>query len=883
MGGLRPVLVLLVAIGARTVVAEPTPPTLRLPEDARPVRYELDLTVDPTQTTFEGQVRIALTLAKSTSLLWLNATGLTILAASVEVSGKSLPARSVPGGEDFLGFAVDQAIGPGLATLVVSYTGPIDETRSRGLYRVREADGDWYAYTFFEPIDARRMVPCFDEPSAKVPWKLRLHVPRGDVALGNAPVESERDLDANLKIVTFAESKPLPIYLLAFVVGPFDVVASGTAGRNNTPLRFVVPKGRGEELRYAREVTSEVVGLLEDYFGMPYPFLKLDVAVVPRYWGTMEHPGLLAMGQPLTLIRPAEESVGRRKAYVNILTHELAHYWFGDYVTCAWWDDTWLNEALAEWLDGKLTDRLEPSWRHPALAQRYSAFAKENDALATAKRVHQPVVNRTDIQSSFDNGTTYFKGAAVLGMFESWLGEDTFRAAVRRYLKAHAWGNATTSDFLAALDDETGRDISGPFRTFVDQPGLPLVRASLDCHGGASRLKLRQERFLALARAASGSETWRLPVCARWASGSGTAKACTLLESREQVVELEGRSCPEWVAVNDGGTGYYRVAYDEDLRHRLSAEAAKGQSSGLAPLERIAFLDDLEAFVSGGRLLVAPALDSLPSLLADPDPLVVFEALDTLRLVRPDRLPEALRPNYARAVRQLLGARAAALGWEPGADPPDRRMLRERLVPHVSIYGEDQALLAEGRRRALGWLADRKSADADLAWGLLQVAAFKGGQTIYDRLLEEARRTTDREEQPKLFWALGSFREPTRAAQALGLLLRDDFDLRESLTLLWAVVSYHETRDVAWAFVKANFDRLAARMRSDETSGLISGVVSSFCDVDHRREASAFFESRAGRIDGAPLALANALESVDVCIAEERRNAGGIAEFLKRY
>ena len=877
-------LALLVVQGAGPALAEPAPPALRLPGEARPTRYEVDLTVDPTRTTFEGEVRIALTLAKPTSLLWLNATELTVLAAKVEVSGKPAAVRPVPGSDDFLGFAFERPIGPGPATLIVSYKGPIDETRSRGLYRVREPDGEWYAYTFFEPIDARRMMPCFDEPSAKVPWKIRLRVRGGDVALANAPIESERDLGSGLKLVTFAESKPLPSYLVAFVVGPFEVVESGTAGRNGTPLRFVVPRGRRDELRYAREVTTRVVGLLEDYFDIPYPFLKLDVAVVPRYWGTMEHPGLVAMGQPLSLIRPTEESVGRRNQYANILTHELAHYWFGDYVTCSWWDDTWLNEALAEWLDGKLTDRLEPSWRHLAGVQRYSAFAMENDALATAKRIRQPVLSRTDIQSAFDNGTTYFKGAAVLRMFESWLGESTFRGAIGRYLKAHAWGNATAGDFLAALDGETGRDVSGPFRTFVDQPGLPLVSASLDCTGGAPRLRLRQERFLALNPAdPAGPETWRIPVCARWASATGAARTCALLESHELEMKLEAASCPAWVVVNDGGTGYYRVAYDDDLRRRLSAEAAKGEGSSLTSLERIGLLDDLAAFVSVGRLPLAAALEPLPSFLADPDPLVVYEALDTLDLVRPGRLPEALRPNYARAVRQLLRTRAVALGWEPGSDPPDLRQLRQRLVPHVSIYDDDPTLQAEGRRRALAWLEDRRSADADLSWGLLRVAVSHGDRTLYARLLAEARRTSDRQEQPKLLWALGSFREPTLAAEALGLLLSDDFDIRESLAVLWAVFSYRETREVAWSFVKENFDRLAARMRSDETSGLISGVVSSFCDADPRREAASFFESRAAVIDGAPLALANALEAVDVCIAEDRRNAPAIAEFLKRY
>ncbi len=726
-------------------------------------------------------------------------------------------------------------------------------------------------------------MPCFDEPAYKAPWKLRLRVRKGDVALANAPVESEREDGDGFKLVSFAESKPLPSYLVAFVVGPFDVVESGAAGRHGTPLRFVLPRGRREELRYAREITPRVVELLEEFFGMPYPFLKLDVAVVPRYWGTMEHPGLVAMGQPLTLIKPAEETVSRRRDYANILIHELAHYWFGDYVTLAWWDDTWLNEALATWLDVKVTDRLEPSWRYGEWAKRYSSLAKRTDALVTARRIRQPVESRSDIESSFDNSTTYFKGAAVLAMIESWAGEEVLRAGVRQHLAAHAWGNAAFTDFAAALNTAAGRDVTASFGTFLEQPGLPLVSASVGCTGAASRLKLRQERFLALDPGHTDRQLWRVPVCLRWPAGASTRRTCTLLETVERDLDLETPDCPPWVIVNEGGVGYYRTSYDGLLLGGVSAEVARGGLSAFTPIERVTFLDDVGALVRAGRLPLSAALDTLPSALQDPDPLVVYAALDILGLLRPERLPAELRSNHARMVGQLLGSRASSLGWEPGGDPPDLRQLRERLVSLVAVYGEDPALRTEARRKALAWLADRKVVDPDLTWSLLDAATLRGDRSFYERILAEARSTSDREEQQKLLWALGSFRDPALGAEALGLLLRDEFDIRESVSILWGLTAHRDTQDVAWSFVREHFDRLAAKSRSDETSGLVGAIVSRFCDEGRRQEAAGFFESRAARIDGATLALANALETVDSCIAEERRNAAGIADFLRRY
>ena len=469
----------------------------------------------------------------------------------------------------------------------------------------------------------------------------------------------------------------------------------------------------------------------------------------------------------------------------------------------------------------------------------------------------------------------------MLATFERWLGEDTFRAAIRRYLSAHAWGNATAADFMAAFDAETGRDISGPFRTFVDQPGLPLVSAALDCRA-APRLRLRQERFLALAGATPASESWGIPVCVRW-GGAGAGRACTLLESREQEMAIGSGSCPDWVMVNDGGTGYYRVAYDEALLRGGLKEGAKGTASGLHPIERIALLDDLVALVGAGRLPVSAALDALPGVPRGSRPDGGVRGDGRSGPLHPDRLPAELRPSYARAVRELLGSRAATLGWEAGEDPPDRRALRQRVLPVVAIYGENGELRAEARRRTLAWLGDQVSADADLTWSLLAVARSTAIAALYDRLLAEARRSTDREEQPKLLQALGGFRDPTLAAEALALLLGNDFDLRDSSGILWSSISQRETRELAWSFVTRNFDQLTARMRSDEASWLITGVTSRFCDEQKRREAATFFEPRVARIDGAALALRNALESVDVCIAETARNAAGVAAFLSRY
>jgi aminopeptidase N len=267
---------------------DPPPPAVRLPGDVRPARYALELTIAPDRERATGRVAIDAQVVRPTRVVWLNATGLAIERATL--AGK--PARVIAGGEDFIGLSIGAELPVGPLAVEVAFGAPIDRTKSRALYAEREG-ADWYAYTFFEPIDARRAFPCFDEPAYKVPWQLTFHVPAEHVALGNAPVVREVPERGGMKRVELAPSRQLPSYLVAFVVGPFELVDGGIAGRAKTPIRFVIPKGRAAELRYARQITPRVVTALEDYFDMAYPFHKLDVAVVPRYWGTMEHPGLV--------------------------------------------------------------------------------------------------------------------------------------------------------------------------------------------------------------------------------------------------------------------------------------------------------------------------------------------------------------------------------------------------------------------------------------------------------------------------------------------------------------------------------------------------------------------------------------------------------------
>lgn len=856
--------------------SQPAPPALRLPAGVRPIRYSLDLRIVPAEPTFSGSIAIDLQLDAPTSLVWLNATELAISGSELRAGGAAQVATVVPGGPGYVGFRVPRPIDKGAAQLLVRFSGKLDSERSRGLYRVSEGPGadDAYAYSFFEPTDARRAFPCFDEPSFKVPWKLTLHVKQQHVALANARVAAERAEPAGMKAVVMEESRPLPSYLVALVVGPFELIDGGRAGRAQTPIRFIVPRGRGGETGYARAVTPRIVDELEKFFAMPYPYAKLDVAVVPRFWGTMEHPGIVAIGQPLALIKPGEEGLRRQQSYANTTIHELAHYWFGDYVTCSWWNDVWLNEALGTWADGKLTDALEPAWkftlgRDVSLLQDVMAA----DGQPTAQKIRLPVETTDAIQNSFDSRITYFKGMAVLRMVEHWVGEPKFLQAIRYYLGAHAWGNADADDFFAALRTQLGADAASVMQSFVEQPGVPIVSAALRCDGGGARVTLAQKRFFTAGEKPS-AQSWRLPVCMKWDGG----RSCALLDAPAKEVALP--ACPRWLLLNEDGAGYYHSRFDASTLSALRAPFA----SALTPRERAQVAADVSAEASQGTLPLSAALDLLPALLADADLRVYRHGVNLLWELHPRELDDIRLVAFGRVVARVLGERARTVGWAPGKDEdPDMANVRPLLLGMMARFAHDKAIVAQARERALGWLADRKAVAPDMVMPVLNLAGLGGDPQLFAQLLSAARQTTDRRERTLLLGTLGTFVDPLLNQRALAVVASKEFDLRDSVGIIFRALFTRETREAAWGFLQQHFDELSGRMRDDESLQLFESVPAAFCDARHRQQIEAFLTPRAARHAGAHHALADGLARSITCEAAFARNHGAIAAFLAKY
>jgi alanyl aminopeptidase len=842
--------------------AQIIPPHLRLPEGPVPTRVTAELTVDPGKDSFEGSEEIELKLDAPTPVLWLNAD-------TLQISATDPKSTVIPAPPSFVGLQFEKPLPTGDALVKIRWTGKLSRTDNEGAYR-QEENGDWYVLTQGEPLGMRRVFPSFDEPLYKIPWRISLRVPKADAAYFNTPIEATEDA-GDMKLVRFAETKPLPSYLLAFGVGPFERVDAGRI-QSGAPVGIVVTKGKASWAKYSAQSSPRIMDILEDWFEIPYHYPKLDLIEVPLGGGAMENPGLITFAQRINLAKPGEETPQFRRRAADVEAHEFSHLWFGDMVTTEWWDDLWLNEAFATWMTFHAIEKFAPSWNTPAERADSMLRAMSSDRLLSARRIRQPIQSEGDIKTAFD-GITYQKGAAVIRMFEQYVGEDVFRRGVQSYLKEFADEGATARHFLASISAAAGKDVAAPFSTFLDQAGLPLLTAKLSCEGGKGNLALAQSRYVPLGAAQTPpAQIWQIPVCVRTDQG----RACTLLTQRSGSLDLG--ACPRWVMPNAGASGYYRTALDDEQLARLTQSTA-----ALTSPEKMLFFSDVFAASQAGAVEFPRAFELAASLAGDKDRHVVQGLFPAVEY--PDSrgfVSEALRPKYAAWVRDTFGRRARALGFaERKGEGDDARILRPPLLELVGDQGEDPSLRAQARKVADRWLANHASASPELASAALFLSAIGGDPAFYEKLHAAAAKEPLRVERQRILQAMGAFRDPKLVQQGFQIALGDEFDPRESILLVWGPASDPRTRELALQFVEGNFDRIVQRMPRDFGAGLVN-VGSGFCDEVHAQALDDFFRPRSRMYPGGDRRFAQALEQVRQCTAFRGRAEPALTAWLEK-
>lgn len=851
--------------------ADPAPPGLRLPPGVTPTRYALSLELDADKEPFAGTVAIDVTFADARDHVWLHADDLVISTATID--GAAMRPLSTSKG-DLVGFGFDP-VEPGAHRLELAFTGHTAARSMSGLFRQQDG-GKWYLYSQFEALAARKAFPCFDEPAFKVPWTVTLTTPAGQKAYSNGALVDETTAADGRVVRRFAETPAIPSYLVAFAVGPFEEVDVGPVGRGKVPARILTPAGRAAEAAGAREEMPRIVAALEDYFDMPLPFEKLDSVAVPHFFGAMENPGLITYDAGILLATKDADDVIFRRRLVAIAGHEIAHQWFGNYVTLAWWDDLWLNESFATWMADKIATKLDPD-ANAAISARHNADeAMLADARLGARPLYRPVRAVGDIESAFD-AIAYSKGGAVLTMFERWIGEDRFRDGVRAYMKAHARGSATSADFLGALEQASTTEVGGKFRAYLEQAGVPVVHVALDCARGAPpTVRLRQQRLVEFG-AQAPDDRWPIRACVRYGgAGKGAAKeACTDFAEAEATIPLDTKTCPAWVTGNAGGAGYYRVAYDDDLGARLARHLRR-----VPAVERIALGSDVVALLGAGVIRADDALGFVGPLLATRDEHDLAAAVEIVGATE-SLVDDAHRSAWRRWVIKKMGtiARAASLA-PPRGESRTARSARVELLELVGLAARDGKLAARARKLVDPWLAGKGDAPPDLEV-VLSLAAGGGDARLFDAIVAKAKTTDDKARRTALLGALGRFTDPALVARAHEIVMGGEFDIFQVGAVLQAQMDSPEGARAVGVLVRARWDELTKVLPKMGLPYLVY-MQGAVCDAPARAEVESFVRPRVDQLPNGEKLLTDALAGIDACIARREALSGDLADLLAR-
>jgi alanyl aminopeptidase len=856
-----------------TCIARAEESPLRLPAWAAPLAYRLDLRIDPADARhFSGHAAITVELKSPSDTLWLNGQGLVVDKVVVTTAdGRQLPASYVPVRPADGVARVDFGRLLPAQRLVVSidYTAAYVGSGDTGAFLI-EQDGRRYVATETEPLGARRIFPSFDEPGFKTPYTVSLTVPHDMVALANARQIGESSHRPGWKTLTFATTRPLPSYLVAFAVGPWALtapvpLAPDAARPTAVPLRAVTYAGQLASMRRVMEEAPGIVRALEDYYGAAYPWDKLDLLDID---GGMENPGLVSLGD---LGSAADDAPTRAlQGAFELTAHELAHQWSGDLVTMDWWDDLWLNESLALWMQYKLSLQLHPAYRADLARVRDVQQAMAEDSLSSARRVRQPIKGPGDIANAFD-GNSYGKGAAVLGMFEGYLGEPVFQQGMRQYMRMHAFGSAVAADLIDALvaAAQGGDVLRRAFYSFLDQPGLPYVRVSLVRGRSGVALRMEQGRYRPLGATPGTPGRWGVPVCVRYASGGSTRRRCQLLTDVAGTMVLPGAEAGSWVMPNAEARGYYRFGMTSADWKRLAPHV-----DALSEAERLAYADAVAAGFQYGDRDAGDVLAALKPLARMDGRELAAAVLDQVDWIwRHVAATDAQRRHVVAWVRETYLPRLVQLGYrarpgEAASDGPLRALLAERLALVYRLPEVRAALLAQGDRLLStgGSRLDFSVVDQDLLKAVLGVLVQERGAAAVQALAGQLFVVHDIAVRRALVAGLTYADSPGPAAQVRKLALDTRARGGEIVSLGLGQHGTRAQREATWRWFadhqRSMFDRL----------GRVSWVLPEMlgrdgCSSAERDRLQRVF---APRVPGQPAlarSLAKARESIQLCMA----------------
>lgn len=868
---LRVSLVLVLALATGRTVAEPafsfgaTPG--KLPKNVVPIHYALDLAPDLDKLTFSGSEVVDIDVAEPTARLVLNAVDMTIEAASAD--REATPEITPDAAAETVTFTFPRPLGAGRHQLRISFTGRINRF-GRGLFAVDYPTAQGrkrMISSHLEPADARRIFPSWDEPAFKASIALTVTVPQALLAVSNMPVAHEEPAGDGKKRVAFQPTPRMSSYLFVMAAGELERISADAGG---VTVGVVTARGKSPHGRYALEAAGDLLRYFNDYFGTAYPLPKLDLIAVPGgFGGAMENWGGITFFESRLLFDPTTSANEARRGIFSIIAHEMAHQWFGDLVTMAWWDNIWLNEGFASWMQAKAAEALHPEWQSWLNGNGFKQSAMSEDARRTTHPIQHSIANESEAMAAFDS-ITYAKGQAIIRMVENYLGEDAFRSGIRAYMREHAYSNTTTADLWGALQAASGKPVSAVAAAYTEQGGIPLVTAQASCAGDAQRIKLGQERFT-IHDPAPRPQHWQVPIALGRVGGAADETVLLL----DGTAEIEAGRCGDPVKLNLGDVGYYRVQYDAAMLAALTQSIDR-----LKPADRANLVSDTWALVEAGRVAPAMFFDLAEPLIGDDNRAVVepiiraLTRIDHLLWGRPER---AAFQAYGRAVLRPVFDR---IRWDAApSEPADRAPLRTRLIAVLGAFGDD-AIVAEAQRRFAGFISDPASLSTELRGTVTYLVGHYADRATYDTLLALARKTANTDERVRYYMAAAGARDAALANETLAIALTDELPTTLVGRLISEVGSQGEHRDLAWNFVKANFAALAAKQGPLFQNNFPAGMLTNFTDAAHAEELANFAPAHA--TSGGRIMAARSYERIMTDADFSAQQLPAVNEWVKR-
>ena len=843
----------------------------RLPEVARPDNYKLSFTPNLEKASFEGDETIRLHVLKPTSEITLNAVDIDFHEVSITAGGVTQKATVKPEKEkEMVALAVEKPLAAGPATIHITYTGILNN-EMRGFYLGKDDQGRKYAATQFEATDARRAYPSFDEPDYKATFDITAVADKGMVAISNQKILLDEAGPGDKHTIRFATTPKMSSYLAALVVGNFEYIEGEADG---IPIRVWGTPGKKDMGKFAMEVAEMAIKYYDHYFAIKYPYGKLDLIGLPDFSaGAMENTGCITFREVLLQIDDKQGSFGLKKTIATVITHEMAHQWFGDLVTMKWWDDIWLNEGFATWMESKPVEAWKPEWNVDLDDVSNTGGTLNTDALANTRPIHQAADTPAQIQELFD-GIAYGKAAAVLRMLEAYLGEDTFRAGVNAYLKEHEYGNATAEDFWSAQARTSKKPVDRIMPTWVKQPGAPIINVKAQCAGNSTNVTLSQKRYYSdrLEFEKQNDQLWEIPLCMKGSSG---ATKCELLTKREETFTMPG--CSTWVDANANAAGYYRVGYDEGMVRALAADA----EAKLTPAERIDVQNDIWANVRIGRAPVGAYLAFAQGLQADRNRAVLGDVLGRINYINQYLATDADRDAFRNWVRGYLTPVLKDLGWEPKpGESAETSTLRLQVLGTLGYDARDPQVLEEARKIADKALADPKSVDDQTAGGAFGLAAINGGEDFYDKIMAGLKNQKSPEEYYMYLYTLPQFTDPKLLERTLEFAVSPDVRSQDALGVVGNVLGNPAGEKLAWDFIRQHWSEIE-KAGGPFASAQIVGTTSVFCDPKMRDQVSEFFA--AHKVEAAERTYKQSIERINNCVDLKAQQQPQLASWLEQH